>query len=396
MLSSGIFASFPIVLIFITTRLIDLGAAGHVVIALAVGEQLRLLITAGSNIHQGADVGQEWGSAVYLRLRVYFSLLAVIILALIINLNGLDFVGNMVIILFFFLNLVEAFGSVFMADFLRKGKMHIAGKMRSFGFFSVLIVFLVLSFFTDSLVLSLAVAFVFLPCVYIGWIWFYREDLGPVRVKVSFFDIKTLIIKVLPIFIAQFLMVYIINAQKYYLSFFASDEIVAIYAILFLPTGLLIMFFSFYCFGAAFVKTAEMYVYGDVVGFYRRVNKQFLILFIIFIPFILFISFLGVPILSWIYGVDLSPYLMYLILISSGALLNCATALLGVVLIIMRQQKKYAFCVSFIGAISTLTMLYLIWQHGLAGASLVNFVVFLPMTIGLYIVYRYTEIGENA
>jgi O-antigen/teichoic acid export membrane protein len=214
----------------------------------------------------------------------------------------------------------------------------------------------------------------------------------------DFNNIKRLMATVLPVFILTFIMTYLSYAPNIYLGEFRDSETVAIYAILITPAALFQVLLHTLFFGAPLPHTSEAYASGQLKRFSKRIHVLLLLVVATALPFMAVTYFLGITLLSWLYSTDFSPYLKQLMLISTGGLFTTTAPIIGMALIIMRKQKAYMYSFISVGMVSGPLVGFLVWQYGLDGAVLSNLIIFAPLTVLAYIVFRrllYKEIAST-
>jgi len=388
LIATALFAIFPSVFILVTTRVIGLDNAGIIAYTVALIELPRLLIIFGIRSYQATDIKQEFKFSIYFGLRTITAAIVSMIFATFVVLSGFDSTQFIVLLLIYFIFLTESYADVFMGDLQQKGRMRVAGKMQASVYLSVILVYIVALLITRSMPFSLLLVAVASFFIYITWIWMHRNHFGAIRVKVDLKAIKKLALSVLPLVIAGLLFVYLVNAQKYYLEAFLSRETVAIYAILVLPVSLLMLACIGFFQGAIMTKTASILAAGDKKRFTKRVSIQLLCSLALAVPFMLCVYFLGVPVLSWLYGIDLSPYRTYLIILSLGGTLRLPLSVISPVLIILRKQRALLYSIVISAVIAGPLMWWLVSQYGLYGASFSNIIIFIPQVVLAYIMYR--------
>jgi len=299
-----------------------------------------------------------------------------------------------IILLYFFIFLIYAFANVFMIDLHQKGMVRITGRMRMTGFCAALLAFFLAVILTRDALLSLLLAGVFSLVTYVFWIWIYRERFGPIRIKPDISAIKRLVVTVAPILVITFIQTYLSNAPKLLLGEFNTYETVAVFSFLIFPALLYQMVLNMMLFGAPLPQVSEDYANGQFRRFSKRIHTQLLIVAVVFIPFLAFTYFFGIPLLSWLYDTDLASYKRQLMLLSAGGFFITAGPYIGMLLIIMRKQKAYLYSFIAVGAVSGSILGFLIWQFGIDGAALSNLVVFAPLTVLVYVVFRRTLYHE--
>jgi len=129
-------------------------------------------------------------------------------------------------------------------------------------------------------------------------------------------------------------------------------------------------------------------VSGNLKRFSRLFHLLIYLTLLLVIPFMAVVYFFGVPLLSWIYNVDLSAYFTQLMLVSAGAVFFTLGPLIGMSLIIMKRQRVYMYSYIVVGAVSGPVAAVLVWMYGISGAMLSNLIVFAPLSVLLYVVFR--------
>jgi len=381
-------SAYVSVLVFATARLMDLPSAGVLAFAAAISDIMRSLISLSVRLYQSTDIKQEFNFNTYLVARTACAIVVTVIFATVLALGQFDLDRVVVVLLFYFAYLTHAYADVFYGDLQQKGKMRVAGKMLSFSFGGAIIVYTVTAYLTRELIPSLAFSGLVVFFVNVIWIWFYRKHFGKLRQKVDKSDLKKLIKNILPLAVTTVLFAYLYNAQKYFLSAIVSDAAVAIFTILILPMTVFGMISGFFFHGAELTRIAEILESGQIRRFTQRVYRQFLLIAAIFVPYILGIYFLGIPILSWVYNVDLSEYRLYLTILSGVGGFYATTIFLGAVLVVLRRQKAYLCCMGAVAIVTAPLMWILISQYGITGAMISSSIVYVALAATLYVVYR--------
>jgi len=386
-ISLGVNAVFPGLLVFAVTRQIGVALAGLLGYALATADLPASITLFGVRSFQNIDVKQEVHFNIYLGQRTLCAILASLGYFIFLLISDLDAMQLIVALLIYFFTLTNSYADVFLGDLQQKGKMRVAGKMRTSILGAALLGAVIALLITQSLVVTVGAAAVVTFLGYILWIWIYRKHFGAIRVKMDIVAIKKLTLIAFPIFVSDFITVYIINAQKYYLEAFVSFEAVAIYSYLMLPVTLTFLVSAGFFQGAIATKTAQILA-TDIRHFKKRVTRQLAFSFSMFIPFVIFVYFFGVQLLSWLYATDLSQYRLQLTLISVGAMIRAPVFVLGPVLIMLRSQKQVFYGTIAIALTSGSFMWFLVSNYGLYGAAFSGVVIFLPQTIIYYVLYR--------
>ena len=115
---------------------------------------------------------------------------------------------------------------------------------------------------------------------------------------------------------------------------------------------------------------AEKYVKKDIRGFLKLVAKQFAVIGGVTAVCLTGAAILGIPVLNFLYGVDLSEYrtAMYLILISGG--FTALYQLLQYGIVIMRHQYSSFICCLVTVLITYIMTPVLTKKYAIMGAAL--------------------------
>ena len=153
---------------------------------------------------------------------------------------------------------------------------------------------------------------------------------------------KKLILECLPIALTTILGMYLCNAPKYIIDGIVSDEMQTNFNIVFMPVFVVALFSNF-------IFNPFLQKMGVLWTSRQTSSLKSLILKLTFAPIAIDIVvtasgyFLGIPVLGFIYGVDLSGYLgeLILFLVLSGviSILN----LYGMILTTIRRQKHILY-----------------------------------------------------
>jgi len=386
-ISIGTFTVFPSLLVFIVTRQVGLVYAGMLVYAFALADLPSVLAMFGVRALQNVDIKQEYKFSVYLWQRTICTILATVGFIAFLILADFGLLQLTVVLLVFIICLTNAYADVFLGELQQKGMMRVAGKMKTSALAAALAVASIVLIISNSLVISLIVASIVVIAGYILWIWAYRKNFGDIRVKIDVSAIKKLTMAVLPILVTEFLMVYVGNAQKYYLEAYVSIEIVAIFSFMMLPISLLYLACVGLFQGAIVTKTARI-LESDSRRFKQRVNRQLLAAIGLPVPCLIFVYFFGPQILSWIYATQLLPYRPQLMLLFFGATTRIPVFVLGPVLVILRKQKQVLYGSIVIALTVGPLMWYLVSNYGLQGAAYSNIIILFPQSVMYYVMYR--------
>lgn len=368
-LASLIYAGSSFLMQMVTSKFIGVTQAGVLSLALTVGNQLVTIGFYNIRTFQVSDVTEKYKFSDYCMLRAVTvsAMLIAGILWLAKDSYTPEKVAAIGIVVVF--RATEAFSDLLEGRYQQKGRYDVACR----GVFTkdllYLTAFLTVLFLTRNLTAALAA----LAVTYVGTVIVIDSQLigsfGGISFHSSWIRQKRLILEGFPLFANSFLTAYIINASKYALEKYYDSEMMGIFSPLYMLTFVVNMFASFVLKPIISVM-AEKYVKKDIRGFLKLVAKQFAVIGGVTAVCLTGAAILGIPVLNFLYGVDLSEYrtAMYLILISGG--FTALYQLLQYGIVIMRHQYSSFICCLVTVLITYIMTPVLTKKYAIMGAAL--------------------------
>lgn len=233
---------------------------------------------------------------------------------------------------------VEAFEDVLHGRMQQKGRLDVAAKI--FGIRLILFVVgsslsfvltrkLILSFAINTII-SLVLSVLLNMSVVSSFLDNTKADFG--RIKKLFFAST-------PLFLTMLMSIYISNAPKYVIDGVVADEIQTGFNIVFMPVFAVNMMSNF-IFNPILKDMGDYWKERDYEKFVRMISKLFLIPIILCVPTCVIGGRCGIPILQFVYGIDLVDIksAFIILLISSGII-----AMMNLFIMILTTMRKQVF-----------------------------------------------------
>jgi O-antigen/teichoic acid export membrane protein len=278
-------------------------------------------------------------------------------------------VKGTVILLMCFYKLIDGVADVFEGEFQRQGRLDIAGKSLAFRTAASGGVFVAVVFLTKDIVAASGAALVAAVLAFAAFDLAVIGVFSPLAISKAWKKIFGLLKDCTSLFVAGFLYLYICNAAKYAIDAQMSAEAVTYYTDIYLPAST-INLLSGFIFKPLLTTMGASYKKGEWNKFGALVGKLLLGIAGLTAVCCLGAFLLGVPVLSSIFGHELSPYRTALVLLILGGGFNAAVMLLYYALTTMRRQFLILLCygVSFLFAVGTAP--WLVKSHGIFGGAL--------------------------
>ena len=370
--SSGLFALQSLVMLIVTQHVLGSDVAGILVLAQAISFLLGCVGTFGVARFQASDVTRRFSLAEYAAARVV-TVVAMWAAAVIVLLWRAGHYGTqevVVIVLMTLLKTVDVTDDVVANFFTQHGRIYIGARLTAIRYIVLLLVFSIGVIQTRNLTTALCITLVASVAVFAGLAslvlpQFVTSDERRIRLRQAF----TLIGACVPMFISWFLTAYINNAPKYAIDAVSDNTSQAIFGFLATPTFVVSLVAQF-MFNPLVYRYSVAWSEARVHDLWRSVARMVLSIIGIGIA-VCGVGFaVGLPVLSWLYGVDLYSYrAIFMILLVAGT----STALvmfLYTILTIMRRQTQMAIGFGVVSLAALLGGAEMVRAWGILGAAL--------------------------
>lgn len=300
-----------------------------------------------------------------------------------------------IIALYVLFRMCEAISDLFQGLFQQHERLDIAGKSMTIRYtFSTIFLFILL-YTTKSLVSSLTLLVVLNSLFVMGYDFvkarsFERIDFSSIEFKSLLVDACSILKNCIPLFISGFLLAYIFNEPR-----IAIDMEIRLghliegtqrdYNILFMP----VFFMSLFILILRPLTTQLAIFWKDKE--YKRFDGIIvkLLVIILGLGFVLTLVayFIGTPILSVVFGLDLNRYKETLAILVFSGILYSIGIVFGDVMTVLRRQSYLLPVYLLMFVASKLTNLQFVQRSGLFGASLSFLLVMVVYFIGSIVSY---------
>lgn len=167
---------------------------------------------------------------------------------------------------------------------------------------------------------------------------YFTVQFEQIKFDFSLVPLKKLLIECFPLFAASFLSLYIYNASKYAIDNYLTEDIQTYYNILFMPT-FIINLFSEFAFKPLLTVLAELWLNNKIKEFISEIIILLKWIGVLTVVALIGGYFLGIPVLSFIYGIKLSYFKIEFMILLIGGGFGASVWLFNNILTIMRKQK---------------------------------------------------------
>lgn len=392
------FAGSSAIFMMVVSRLSSAKMADVFSLAYGIAAILVVLGLFQVRSYQGTDVTFKHSFTSYAIAR-FFSI-AVMLLSLfpylvLVHFDFSDLSKLLVVVLYVLFRMCEAISDLFQGLFQQHERLDIAGKSMTYRYGLSMLILLISLLLLQSLELSLLILFLF----NFVFVWFYDFPKSLVFDKFSFkeeslsYQIKDALVilkNCIPLFISGFLLAYIFNEPR-----IAIDQAIQLkilgeglqrnYNILFMPVFFMSLFILIL--RPLTTSLAQEWQRKEYKNFDSTVKR--IIFYLLGGGFVLTLLayFIGAPILSIVFGVDLAGESLTLTILVFSGILYSVGIILGDILTIFRKQQKLllVYLIMFATAISITSPF--VMSNGLLGAAFSFLAVMTIYSFGSFLTY---------
>lgn len=329
---------FPILTI-VATQLVGVEQAGRFSMAFVVGLLLMFVGNYGVRAYQVSDIEEKHSFSDYQlnRLITCIAMLIVGIFYCVVRGYGAEMFAISIAVYFY--KMIDALADVYEGRLQQIGKLYLAGISQAIRSVVAIIIFSFFLLVTRNLVvacIAMAIATTLTLLVLTLPLAFFES---PKSEKPSFASIRELFVQCFPLFTALFLFNLIDSMPKFVMEGVLSYDNQLYFNALYFPAQSILIAIQL-VYKPQLVRMATLWV--DKVK-----RKRFDIMFLVIIAsivgltllMIVVMGWIGVPLLSFFYGVDFEPYreLCYIMLVAGGV--TAVIDFLYCVITVLRQQR---------------------------------------------------------
>ena len=267
------------------------------------------------------------------------------------------------------LRIFDAFEDVYYSEFQRSGRLDIAGKACFARIFTTTFLWSGLYWFTQDLLTSTLITFAVTCVVLIVAYGLPARGVFPLLPSLNVRGVAGILWECLPLFVAAFLNQYLANAPRFAIHAALGDEELGVFAIIYMP-AVAINMLSLFVFRPLLTRMALRWTEGKRGEFFSIVRRGLLTTVGAFAIVAAVTYMIGPPLLTLVFGTDVSGYVGELMVLVLAGALNAASVILYYALATMRRLRAVLAVFVTAGATAYLLAPALTRSLAMMGASL--------------------------
>lgn len=392
-LGSFFFGFTSLIYMIIVTRINGLDIAGNFTYAFSLAAILCSIGTYYGKTFQITETNSKYKDSDYIYSRFltcFVMILCSIVLAFVLR---FDYTKAILLILLTIYRSIDAFIECLHAILQRNNCLYKAGQSLFFKTIIFVICFYVVEKITSNVILAV------LSLIVIDIIFLFAFDYFQTKKFIKWHKIDVNILKSLMysgfnMFLYSFLSNYIINIPKYILDFIDVPSSQAIYGIIIMPASFLLMVSQYIT--QPFLNSMTSLIKNKYYDKLKKFMKQIsLAIFGIGLCALFLTYFAGIPVLEFIYNVDLFTEKGNLIVIICGSILYSVAIFMSAVLVSMRKTKEQVIILILTGLIVIAPSYFMIVNYKITGASWSYLLMMFVQSVLYLIVLKHSLRGDK-
>lgn len=381
-------AAEAIVFMMIVTRTNGVEAAGILSIAFAVGNLLMTIGKFGVRNYQATDVKAEFSFNTYFTLRVFSGTIMAVFTIGYVLINVIHFGYSAekagVIAGICFIYIIESFEDVFLGHFQIKNRLDVASKVFVCRWGLIMAVFSIYVIAKRDLVTAVWLSVLLSAIVEILLLLIATKIVVIPEVKVDLSGCGKLTKQCFALFLAAFLTYYVTNAPKYAIDRVLTEDIQAYYGYISMPV-FVIELLNCFLYQPQIVGLAEAWNNKNLKLLKQKELRQFLIIAVLTIICVSGAYVLGIPILSLLYGVNLSEFKTELLVLMTAGGALAFVGYTGILLTVMRKQRLLLYNMLIVTALAICGFEFVVKNFEMFGAALYYLILMVILAVLNYV-----------
>lgn len=387
LMGSAVNAAASFVLLMIVNLVNGKEIGGVFSVGFALAQQMWVIGSFETMTYQVTDSKNEFKFSEYFGFKIITCIIMILFTFADVVRRGYDSYQMKITLLLCAFRVIDAFSTLYFGTLQKEGRLNLAG----FSYFSRMVLsyigMIVVLFLNKNLILSIITS-----CfISLLWILFFEIPLtanfAKSKPSFEFHKIKKLFINCAPLFASVFLLMYLNNSPKYAVDDVMGKVAVNTFSIIFMPAFVINLLGSFVF--RPMLKSLSV-AWSDDKSTKKFSNMTCIIILAVAISTFFALlagKFLGIPVLSLFYGIDLKEYQSVLMLVLlAGGFAAIGSALYNVITV-MRKQNFLLIGYALASVTSLIISKPLVTKFNLTGAGLVFLISMILTSIIFFVVF---------
>lgn len=363
-------AAQSMLLLIAVTRVCGADQGGMLSISLAVAYQMVVIGRYGMRDFQATDIHEDFSFAAYVKSRIITSCMMLAFVAGYIFFNdySLQKAGIMAAVSLY--KAVDVVEDVYHGYYQRAGRLDSAALAQTIRYGTTIILYVTLLLITHDLLLSTIISASYSALIFVLLNKPLRTVFSaPALAKGQWPEVKKLLIQCAPLGICAFLQLFVINGPKYAIDVYLNDVAQTDYGAISMPL-FAINLLSMSIYRPLLLNMAHLWHLSKFTELKKMMGKQFMFIAALTAAAMLLGYLWGIPVLSLLYGIDLSGYRKALMILIFGGGAAAVSGFMTSIIAVMRLQKRLMMGYGAAVLAELILAVVLVAKWGVTGASI--------------------------
>ncbi len=319
------------------TRINSMDDAGIFTLSFSIACLVYYIGTYAGRVYQVTNVNDSITDSDFIIHRAITCVMMVFISLMYCFISGYSLYKFTVVILLCIYKSLEAFSDVLYGVVQKNNNLYQVGISLTIKSVFALILFVVVDIVTRNIIYSILFAILTWILVIVLYDFKNVNYVSKFKLHFNISSLRDIFKNGFFVFIINFLSSYIVNAPKYALDGRASNELQAIFGIILMPATLISLGVQYFI-QPFLEQLTSSFKNNDKKAFNKVVIKLLFITSGLGVICLIGAYILGIPVLSLVYGLELSAYLFELEIIIFGSILFALSLILSSALITVRYN----------------------------------------------------------
>lgn len=386
------------ILLMFCTRLNGTEIAGMFSISFATATILNAIGDFGIRIYQVTDTNRKYKFGDYLLAKIIAVVGMVIIGIAFVILSGYTAEKLWICISLIIFKVIDNLSETYQGEFQLRDRLDLGGKSMVIRVSSSLLMFFIIDLITKNVIISCITLVITNLLLFLLWDVRILSKFKEIEIEFNKIHIKEILIECFPLAISTCLSLYIINATKYAIDNFGDYTMQTYFNVIYMPTFVINLV-------SAFVIKPFLKPFGDLwnsreyLKFIKSIGFIILVLAVATVGIDIACALLGVPVLSFIYGIDLAPYKVEMILLVVSGFFYASATVMLYALSTIRKQKLTTLAYIITSALTLVVSNICVHKWQMQGAIISNMIttitLFALLTVFLAVELKKEKNGKN-
>ena len=367
---SGVYALSSFLMLLIVVRLCGEAEGGVFSMGYAIAQ---LMLTVGvfeCTTFFATDAANRFSHEQYLAFKICTCALMIVVSVIYITPFGFDAHKAAVAYALCAFRFVEALSQYWYAAFQKHERLDVGGFSTVWRMAIAMALFAAVIFMIGDVVLACVVGTLAEAAWMVGYdIPRLRKIVRVGRPDFSPAAMGKLLWACLPLFVASFLSAYLNNIAKYAIDAVGTDEMQAVFNVLFMPAFVINLFLIFFM-RPSLTTLANHWLKREFPPFLRILARLLAIAAGITVAVLAICAVIGIPILEWFYGMDLAGLMPALLVVMLGGGFLSASNVFYNAIVVIRVQHTVLIGYVVAIVIASLIAEPLVASQGIMGACI--------------------------